>query len=63
MSTQPLTIKIKEVAQLLGMSEKWVYQNQTQIAGYLKIGKAILFNREIFLESLKPKATKTVRSR
>ena len=63
MSTQPLTIKIKEVAQLLGMSEKWVYQNQTQIPGYFKMGKAIFINREVFIESLKPKATKAVKSR
>lgn len=63
MSTQSLTIKIKEAAQMLGVSTKWCYLNKHLIPGYFTIGKSIFINREIFIESLKTRATKTVKSR
>lgn len=63
MSTQSLTIKIKEVSELLGVSTKWCYVNKHLIPGYFKIGKSIFINREIFLESLKTRATRAVKNR
>ncbi|MHB8580816.1 MAG: helix-turn-helix domain-containing protein [Ignavibacteriaceae bacterium] len=59
MGTPYLTIK--EVAELLGRSTKWVYKNQLLVPGYFKLAGSIFFDREVLLSTLKTKATKPVK--
>ncbi len=59
MSSPYLTIK--EVAQLLGRSEKWCYLKKESIPGYFKLAGSIFFDREVLLSTLKSKATKARR--
>ena len=54
--SQPL--KAKEVSRLLGMSAKWVYQNQFQIPGRFTIGKSIFWDKETLLRSIKEQASR-----
>lgn len=49
-------LTIKEVSQLLGKSQKWTYQNQTEIPGYFKLAGSIFFDKEVLLTALKSKA-------
>ncbi|MFH1052736.1 MAG: helix-turn-helix domain-containing protein [bacterium] len=48
-----LSLTVKQVASLLGMSNKWVYRHKDEIPGYFKIAGAILFDKEIFFKELK----------
>ena len=48
----------KEVAELLGKSLKWLYQNQLHIPGRFVIGKSIFWDKEVLFESLKSQARK-----
>lgn len=54
-------LTVKEVSSLLGKSEKWVYQKQTQIPGYFKLAGSIFFDKDVLLATLKQKATTPVR--
>jgi predicted DNA-binding transcriptional regulator AlpA len=51
-------LTIKEVAQFLHKSEKWVYLNQREIPGYFRLAGSIFFDREVLFTALKSKATK-----
>jgi predicted DNA-binding transcriptional regulator AlpA len=51
----------KEVAEILGKSLKWLYQNQTRIPGRFVIGKSIFWDKEVLMEALKSQARKPVR--
>lgn len=53
----PLLLTVKEVAELLGKSTKWVYQHQRDIPGRMKVGRSILWHKEVLLDSLKRRAT------
>jgi len=56
MALQPLFPKylsVKEVSQILGVSEKFVYLHQKSIAGYLRVAGKILFDAEILYKELK----------
>jgi hypothetical protein len=54
-------ITVKEVAALLGKSEKFVYQHQAQIPGYFKLCGAILFDRQLLEDELKKRAKQSAR--
>ena len=49
----------KEVANILGKSLKWLYQNQLHIPGRFTVNKSIFWDEEIFFSSLKERARKT----
>ena len=51
-------LTIKEVAELLGRSEKWCYLKKELIPGYFKLAGSIFFDRDILMSTLKAKATK-----
>ena len=51
-------LSVGEVAQLLGKSQKWVYQNKGVIPGCFKLAGSIFFDREILVSSLKNAATR-----
>jgi len=51
-------LSVKEVAQLLGKSSKWVYMSKDRLPGYFKLAGAIFFDKDILLASLKAKATR-----
>lgn len=51
-------LSVGEVALLLGKSQKWVYQNKSEIPGYFKLAGSIFFDREILVSSLKNAATR-----
>lgn len=59
----PQFLTIKEVADLLGRSTKWVYLSKESIPGYFKLVGSIFFDRDILLSALKSKATKAVKGR
>ena len=50
----PKFLSVGEVANLLGVSEKWVYSHQKEIPGRIKIAGLIRFNQDILLEELTP---------
>ena len=50
-------LSVAEVAELFARSEKWVYQNKSEIPGYFKLAGSIFFDREILLLGLKTAAT------
>jgi hypothetical protein len=54
-------LTVKEVAKLLGRSEKFVYLKKDLIPGYFKLAGSIFFDRELLLSSLKKLATGTKR--
>ena len=56
-------LTVKEVAQFLGKSEKWVYLSKESIPGYFTIKTTIFFDKEVLLATLKAKATKPVKNR
>lgn len=51
-------LSIKEVAALLGKSEKWTYQRQQEIPGRFLIGKSIFFDKEVLISTLRERATR-----
>lgn len=51
-------LSVKEVAELLKVSSKWVYLNKELIPGYFKLGKSIFFHRDVLLDGLKERASK-----
>ena len=51
-------LSVAEVAELFARSEKWVYQNKSEIPGYFKLAGSIFFDREILVSSLKNAATR-----
>ena len=51
-------LSVAEVAKLFARSEKWVYQNKSDIPGYFKLAGSIFFDREILMLGLKTAATK-----
>jgi hypothetical protein len=52
-------LSVKEVANLLHKSEKWVYVNKGEIPGFFMLAKSIFFDRDILVCSLKTLATHT----
>ena len=54
-------LSVGEVAQLLGKSQKWVYQKKSEIPGFFKLAGSIFFDREVLLSSLKTKASQPTR--
>jgi predicted DNA-binding transcriptional regulator AlpA len=52
-------LTVKEVAQYLNKSSKWVYLNKTRIPGYFKLADSIFFDRDVLLSALKSKAAKS----
>jgi predicted DNA-binding transcriptional regulator AlpA len=50
-------LSVKEVALLLGRSEKWVYLHQSEIPGYFNLAGSIFFDREVLQQALKKLAT------
>jgi len=50
-------LSVVEVAELFTRSEKWVYQNKSEIPGYFKLAGSIFFDREILLSNLRNAAT------
>lgn len=52
-------LTVKEVAQLLNRSEKFVYLKKNEIPGFFKLAGSIFFDKEVLLTALKAKATKT----
>jgi predicted DNA-binding transcriptional regulator AlpA len=59
MTTPYLTVK--EVAQLLGKSSKWVYLSKDSIPGYFKLANSIFFDKDVLLATLKAKATRPIK--
>jgi predicted DNA-binding transcriptional regulator AlpA len=51
----------QEVADLLGKSLKWTYQNQKVIPGRFKLGKSIFWDKEVLINSIREQAGKPVR--
>ena len=51
----------KEVAQLLGVSLKWVYAHQQEIPGRIKIAGLIRWDETILLNSVKEQAAQKPR--
>lgn len=51
-------LSVGEVAQLLGKSEKWVYQKKHEIPGFFRLAKSIFFDKEILMSELKSRASK-----
>lgn len=51
-------LSVKEVAELLKVSTKWVYLNKKLIPGYFKLGKSHFFHKELLLDGLKERASK-----
>lgn len=47
---------VKEVAEILGCSSKWIYANKESIPGYLRIGTLIRFHKDTLLDRLLTKA-------
>ena len=54
-------LTVKEVAQFLHKSEKWVYLSKESIPGYFRLANSIFFDKEVLLSTLKTKATKPVK--
>ena len=50
-------LSVAEIAELFARSEKWVYQNKSEIPGYFKLAGSIFFDREILVSSLRNAAT------
>lgn len=55
----PKYLSVKEVASLLGKSNKWVYAHQDELPGYFNLAGSIFFDGEVLTESLKKLALKT----
>ncbi|MCX6121910.1 MAG: hypothetical protein NTX44_09855 [Ignavibacteriales bacterium] len=51
MDSQYLTVK--EIALLLGKSEKWVYLNKSKIPGFFVLAKSIFFDKQFLLTTLR----------
>ena len=51
-------LSVIEVAELFARSEKWVYQNKSEIPGYFKLAGSIFFDREILVSSLRNAASR-----
>lgn len=49
---------VKEVANLLGMSEKWVYRHKTKITGYFRLSGKDFFDEKALLEWINKHSTK-----
>jgi predicted DNA-binding transcriptional regulator AlpA len=54
-------LTVGEVAQLVGKSQKWVYQHQREIPGWFTLAGSILFDRTILIEELKKRAKQSAR--
>jgi len=54
-------LTVKEVAQLLGKSEKWCYLKKEHLPGYFKLAGSIFFDKEVLLVTLRNQATKPVK--
>ncbi|MCE5251359.1 helix-turn-helix domain-containing protein [bacterium] len=50
-------LSVAQVAQLLGRTPKWVYENKGVIPGFFKLGGSIFFDREVLESGLKNAAT------
>ena len=53
-------LSVKEVAQFLNKSEKWVYLSKESIPGFFRLANSIFFDKEVLLATLKTKATRPV---
>ncbi len=51
-------LSAKEVAALLGRSEKWVYSNKAAIPGMFYLGRSYFWDQEVLLGTLKDLATR-----
>jgi hypothetical protein len=56
-------LSVKEVQQLIPFSEKWIYLHLEDIPGYFRLGKSILFDKDILLKGLKDLATNYIKPR
>jgi hypothetical protein len=54
----PQYLSVKEVSKILGVSDKFVFLHQKEIAGYVKIAGKILFDAEILYKELKKTTVK-----
>jgi hypothetical protein len=54
-------LSVGEVAEMLGKSSKWVYQQKGVIPGFFKLAGSIFFDREVLLSGLKTAATRPAR--
>jgi len=54
-------LTVKEVAEFLHKSEKWVYLHKESIPGYFRLALSIFFDKDVLLATLKSQATKPVR--
>ena len=54
-------LTVKEVAELLGRSTKWVYKSQLLIPGHFKLAGSIFFDKDVLLSTLKTKATMPIK--
>lgn len=51
-------LSVKEVAHLLGKSEKWVYKHKESLPGFFNLAGSMFFDEEVLSSSLKHLATK-----
>lgn len=49
----PKYLNVGKVSDILGLSSKWVYLHKEEVPGFLRIGKAILFDADILYKELK----------
>ena len=56
-------LAVKEVAALLGVSDKFVYKHQKEIPGRVKIGSLIRWDKEVLTEELNRQARRPVKDR
>ena len=54
-------LTVKEVAELLGRSQKFVYSKKDLIPGYFKLAGSIFFDKDVLLLTLKTKATMPIK--
>lgn len=57
MNGYPSQLSVVDVSEILGASEKWVYNHKLQIPGYYKIGGLIRFDRDTLLYWIKENCT------
>lgn len=48
---------VKDIADILGRSERWVYQKKTEIPGYFKLGGSVYFHARTFWEWIENNCT------
>lgn len=59
--SQTTYLSVREVAEMLNVCEKWVYEHQMQIPGRIRIGGCLRWDETVLLDTLKEWATKPAR--